>query len=331
MIPPGAAWFRVVLPPAAGGSAIAAIHVGANDPGVLRSVLELTSGGDIGVGEHRLRRLFDVDAGVVARLSPTGCVLMPHGSALVVQQITEQLRLIGVVERIDADCFPEASDRVEALMLETLARAASPLAIDALLRQPRAWRERPPKPDAETTERSRILRRLIDPPTVAAIGLANVGKSSLLNALARRTVAVVSPEAGTTRDHVGATLDLAGLVVHWVDTPGWRAAPEPIETRAFEMAIERVATADLIVLCGDAEHGFADPERWKVSNQPVVRCGTKADLGVVAGSDVGVSCVREGGVEPLAQAIREALVPQELLSDARAWIFDPRLAEIGVA
>jgi len=331
VIPPGAAWFRVVLPPAVGGSAIAAIHIGAIDPAVIRRILEIGAGGDVNVGECKLRRQFDADAGVVVRLSPTACILMPHGSELVVTRIAERLRSISVQERNDANCFPEAVDHVEALMLETLARAASPLAIDALLQQPRAWRECPPIVDAQTLHRSRILRRLIDPPTVAAIGLANVGKSSLLNALARRNVAIVSPESGTTRDHVGATLDLAGLVVHWVDTPGWRAAPGSIETRAFEMAIERVATSDLIVLCGDAQQGFADANLWRVASQRVVRCGTKADLGVAPGSEVAVSCLQAGGVEPLAQAIREALVPKELLSDARAWFFDPRLAEIGVA
>ncbi len=61
--------------------------------------------------------------------------------------------------------------------------------------------------------RDRVLRRLIDPPLVVAIGPPNIGKSSLLNALAGRSVALVADEAGTTRDHVGGD---AGISQGWL-------------------------------------------------------------------------------------------------------------------
>ena len=326
------AWFRVGLPPATGGSALGVIELAAADGDAMDHALMAIGAPGVGVGEAKLRRIAGIDQGVVARVSKVAAVLMPHGSELVMRGIADELERLGIERRESQEQYPEAADRYEALMLETLARAASPMAIDVLLRQPEAWRRAPAGRDAESRRRSATLRRLIEPPLVAAIGYANVGKSTLLNALARRAVAVVSPEAGTTRDHVGATLDLGGLVVHWVDTPGLR--PEgagAIEAEAFAIARKRVADADLVVLCGDAEHGFASPSAWGVASVPVIRCGTKCDREIVPGSDVATAAERGDGIQRLAEAVREALVPQELISDPSAWHFHPLLEEIGVA
>lgn len=336
---PAGAWFSVALPAGLGGSALAVIHIGASESQQLERTLVAIGAADVGVGEIRLRRIAGVDEGVVARVSGVGVLLMPHGGELIVEQIARELiarglRHVGVAD-VDAETlYPEAADRFEAFMLETLSRAASPLAIEALLAQPTAWRTRPAVDDAATRERSRVLRRLVQPPVVAAIGYSNVGKSTLLNAMARRAVSVVSPEAGTTRDHVGATLELGGLVVHWIDTPGLRSqgTPDAIEAAAFELAVRAVAVADLVVLCGDREHGFAPASSWGVAEgTPVIPCGTRCDLGRMEGAVVQTAAESGVGIADLGGAIRQLLVPREVVSDPAAWFFHERLRESRVA
>lgn len=81
--------------------------------------------------------------------------------------------------------------------------------------------------------------------SVAVIGAPNVGKSSLVNALARRDVAIVTPLPGTTRDVIEIGLDLAGLPVTLLDTAGIRESDDPIEREGIARARARAASADL--------------------------------------------------------------------------------------
>lgn len=83
---------------------------------------------------------------------------------------------------------------------------------------------------------------------VALAGSPNAGKSSLLNALARRDAAIVSPVAGTTRDLVEVSLDLGGIPVRLVDTAGLREATDAIESIGIERAIEAIEAAHLVIL-----------------------------------------------------------------------------------
>lgn len=87
---------------------------------------------------------------------------------------------------------------------------------------------------------------------VVIAGPPNVGKSSLLNALAQRDVAIVSPEPGTTRDIVEVHLDLSGYAVVVADTAGLRDAPDAIEAEGIRRATDRARKADLIVWLVDA-------------------------------------------------------------------------------
>jgi tRNA modification GTPase len=83
-------------------------------------------------------------------------------------------------------------------------------------------------------------------------GAPNAGKSSLLNALAGRDVAIVSPFAGTTRDALEVPMDMGGLKVTLTDTAGLRAAPEPVEAEGVLRARRALAAAHLRVLVLDA-------------------------------------------------------------------------------
>jgi len=209
------------------------------------------------VGQVAVRDLAGIDTGVVARWAEDSAHLMPHGGPAVIRALLDRFRAAGLREArsiAPRSAYPEARDDVEARMVDTLARAASPLAIDLLLDQPRRWRAAGSEARELPQEHASILRRLIDPPLVVAVGPPNVGKSTLVNALAGRRVAIVADQPGTTRDHVGVTLDLAGLVVRYVDTPGVRDAADVIEHEATDLAMALATSADLLLLCGDPAH-----------------------------------------------------------------------------
>src|SRR3954449_2953347 len=93
---------------------------------------------------------------------------------------------------------------------------------------------------------------------VAIAGPPNVGKSTLMNQLARREVAIVSPHAGTTRDVIEVQLDLDGYPVTVIDTAGIRATEDPVEQEGVRRARARAADADLVLwLVEDDAHDHA--------------------------------------------------------------------------
>ena len=87
---------------------------------------------------------------------------------------------------------------------------------------------------------------------VVIVGPPNAGKSSLLNALARRDAAIVSTTAGTTRDVIEVHLDIGGYPVLLADTAGLRRAADAIEGEGVRRALARAAQADLKIVLADA-------------------------------------------------------------------------------
>jgi len=116
--------------------------------------------------------------------------------------------------------------------------------------------------------------RLRDGLVVAIAGAPNVGKSTLMNALARRDVAIVSPQAGTTRDIIEVHLDLDGYPVTLIDTAGIHDTSDPIEQEGIRRAKARAADADLIfwLVDGRADEASINPSvvEWDeaVPNDP---------------------------------------------------------------
>ncbi len=124
---------------------------------------------------------------------------------------------------------------------------------------------------------SRRGERLRDGLTIAIIGAPNAGKSSLVNALARRDVAIVSPEAGTTRDAIEVHLDLGGYPVTLVDTAGLRLAEGAIEAEGIARARSRAAAADLVLALFAAD-AADDDETLTVVDERTIAVASKADL-----------------------------------------------------
>jgi tRNA modification GTPase len=90
---------------------------------------------------------------------------------------------------------------------------------------------------------------------VVLVGRPNVGKSSLLNALAREEAAIVTPVAGTTRDTVERRVEIAGIPLTIVDTAGLRDTVDPVEAIGIERTWAAVSRADLVLLLVDARAG----------------------------------------------------------------------------
>jgi len=113
--------------------------------------------------------------------------------------------------------------------------------------------------------------RLRDGLVVAIAGPPNVGKSTLINQLARREVAIVSPHAGTTRDIIEVQLDLDGYPVTFIDTAGIRETSDPVEQEGVRRARARAGEADLVLWLADdfdakVRHDGATPV-WLVRNK----------------------------------------------------------------
>jgi len=95
--------------------------------------------------------------------------------------------------------------------------------------------------------RASVGERVRDGFVIAVVGAPNVGKSSLVNALAGRDVAIVSEVAGTTRDVIEVALDLCGVPVTLIDTAGLRDSDDPVEAEGIRRARLRAASADLVL------------------------------------------------------------------------------------
>lgn len=143
---------------------------------------------------------------------------------------------------------------------------------------------------------------------VAVVGAPNAGKSSLVNALAGRDVAIVSETAGTTRDVIEVRLNLGGYAVILADTAGLRAAADHIEAEGVRRALQRAETADLVVWVRDGSAPDSALEyNEKLDSNSVVTVWNKADLPWPAAPDGLKLSLRTGeGLEAVVEAITAA-------------------------
>jgi tRNA modification GTPase len=141
---------------------------------------------------------------------------------------------------------------------------------------------------------------------VVLTGRPNAGKSSLFNALAGAT-ALVSSEAGTTRDYLVRRLELDGVHLDVVDTPGWQTDRGTIEEQAQALARDQNQRADLLVLCLEAGQALqrAEETLFGQAHPPVVAIGTKCDRGTVPAGVMATSAVTGTGIDLLRTMLAE--------------------------
>ncbi len=142
--------------------------------------------------------------------------------------------------------------------------------------------------------------------TIAIIGPPNVGKSSLINRLLARDVAIVSDLPGTTRDALEARLVLGGMVMTVIDTAGLRETEDRIEAEGVRRARARAAEADIVLAMHDASQPEAvlDAAAMPRAGEVIV-VANKLDLasGRDIGDAIGVSALTGQGLERLSDAL----------------------------
>jgi tRNA modification GTPase len=160
--------------------------------------------------------------------------------------------------------------------------------------------------------------------TVAVVGPPNAGKSSLINRLAQRDVAIVTPEPGTTRDVLEVHLDLGGYPVTLLDTAGLREPQGGAEAEGVRRARSRAAAADLrLVLLDGALWPAQDVGTPALIDGDTLIVVNKADLGrlpddpVVAGRPaLRLSCLTGEGQERLLELLSARAAEQMAVGEA---------------
>lgn len=276
----------------------------------------------------------DIDQGLAALLNHRHATLMPHAGPRVVQRLMQWLVQHGAQPTIPREARrTEAASAIESDMLDTLARAASPAAVDLLLAQPRVWRAflnaHPGNESvAHISEKSASLDRLIHLPTVVLMGRPNVGKSTLTNAVIGRRVSIVADMPGTTRDFVTSLAEIDGVAFRWFDTPGVRTTPDPIESRAIELAIKTIASADALIVMRDDEHDWPSPD--STPRKPDLFVVSKCDRSSHPRSSdppntLRISSHTGAGIDDFLQAILAALRLSRSDRSEQPWAFSQTL------
>ena len=164
--------------------------------------------------------------------------------------------------------------------------------------------------------------RLRDGLVVVIVGRPNVGKSSLLNALARRDAAIVSESAGTTRDVIEVHMDLAGYPVVLVDTAGLRETEDLVEREGVQRARARMEKADLVLWVTDYNDAALGPPSDIEGSQSVVVAVNKTDL-PGTGCEAFPSLPDGSGVEWISAKTGEGLSGLvERISSIAAGVFE---------
>ena len=146
---------------------------------------------------------------------------------------------------------------------------------------------------------ARVAEIIRDGFRVVIAGAPNAGKSTLLNTLAKRDVAIVTDIAGTTRDVLDVALDLAGIKVIVSDTAGLRDSDDYVETLGIERAYAAMKSADLVLMLSDGV-----PSNFSERTN-ILDVKTKCDAGhrPEVGFDFAISCQTGFGVDTLIAAI----------------------------
>jgi tRNA modification GTPase len=138
---------------------------------------------------------------------------------------------------------------------------------------------------------------------LTVIGPPNAGKSSLINALAKRDVAIVSETAGTTRDIIEVRMNIGGYAVIVADTAGLREAIDSVESEGVRRALARAEQSHVVLLLLDgSEPGFPPVSGFMLENADIL-VWNKADLARTERPGIKLSLVTGEGLEELLKVI----------------------------
>ncbi len=157
-------------------------------------------------------------------------------------------------------------------------------------------------------DRARAIREGLE---IVLLGPVNAGKSTLLNAIAGRDVAIVSEEAGTTRDLIEVAVDVGGYRATLVDSAGLREADGAVEREGVRRARDRAAMADLVLWLSDGSGAARPPELS--DGTEVWTIATKADL------RGGVNKIRPRNGTGFALSAKSGEGVSELIEAVAAW------------
>ena len=174
----------------------------------------------------------------------------------------------------------------------------------------------------KTLDDQKVGERIREGFKIAIVGPTNVGKSSLLNYLSRREVAIVSEIAGTTRDVIETHLNIDGMPVVVSDTAGIRESKNEIEQRGIKLALKRAEDADLNIVVIDPKSGHFTGFLKDLISSKSILVVNKSDLGVDKMvldfrkfKPIYLSLKNEKNIEELIDAIKAKLKNQFLNSD----------------
>jgi GTP-binding protein len=176
-------------------------------------------------------------------------------------------------------------------------------------------------------------------PIVAIVGRPNVGKSTLLNRLAGRRIAVVADLPGTTRDRVFAFVSCQGRELAVVDTGGWQGKPKgSLEKKVREQVDAAIAQADVIIFLVDVKDGVVASDEniadtLRATNKPVILTVNKVDSAKQAnqvadfyrlgmGEPIAISAHHNLGIDDLMNAVLACLPlqPVSIAEPAKAKV-----------
>lgn len=138
---------------------------------------------------------------------------------------------------------------------------------------------------------------------VVLTGAPNSGKSSLMNALAGRDIAIVNRQAGTTRDVLECSIDLDGYLVTVIDTAGIRETDDEVEAEGINRAVKQADMGDLAIWLSSADNPI-DPDSKIIDPVVVV---SKSDLLDDSDIDLAVSTRGEAGIATFMSFVRERI------------------------
>ncbi len=312
MVESGGNWSAILTPP--GSGAIGVVRLAGPDAAAILDKVFIPCRGTA-LKEKTSNRLHYghfvdagevIDDGLAVRIGEADTPAFDvsvHGGIRILERLLQAFESLGAHCR-DIREHPEAMwpamNGLDADFVSALARAKSERAVRFL-----AWQRvhlpayleslvsrcvtHPRETAAALTDligRAPAAETMIDGARVVIVGPPNSGKSTLLNCLAGRPVAVVSPRAGTTRDWVTADVEFQGVPVQLIDTAGQHTRGEPLEQLAMQMGRRRAASAQLCLVVLD---GAAPVCSSSMTGLRDFFIGDKAVL-VLNKTDLGLRC-----------------------------------------